>query len=263
MKSCIIFSLCALLVLSACNRKPNKTGKGIDYRSTSFKVKKVDGIDAYTTLPDSLIRPGTVMLTQNDSHRLIPVFKLNYNKRSKSYFTGSNGYHYSYFNESQFGVNNWNGNYLPGFEAMYGYNLINVAHYNLTDNKQTYLLKQPGLVNTVYYPANTMDTLNGKIVKRDFYMLSVYDKDTNEDSIINKIDLRHLYQFDNDGNNQNLVIPENYSVTSSKYDYMNDILYVYARLDVNENGIIDNADPTEVFYLKLTYPVEAIKMFEN
>jgi hypothetical protein len=32
--------------------------------------------------------------------------------------------------------NNWNYNIIPGLEAVYGYNMVNISHYNISENKQ-------------------------------------------------------------------------------------------------------------------------------
>ncbi len=86
-------------------------------------------------------RPRNVLLTNNPEHRLTPVYKVNYNSKTKETFTGSNNYH-SNWKESYGSGNNWNGNFMPGFEAVYGYNFVNVSHYNNITQKENKLFEK-------------------------------------------------------------------------------------------------------------------------
>src|SRR5688572_22120707 len=81
---------------------------------------KVDGISR-----DSLAfptRPSNVLLTGNPTYRLATIYKVNFNKDSTT-FIGSNDFHYNFEDISGTNGNQWNSNYLPGLEAVYGYNL--------------------------------------------------------------------------------------------------------------------------------------------
>ncbi|MCD8529170.1 MAG: hypothetical protein LRY27_04260, partial [Chitinophagales bacterium] len=144
-------------------------------------------------------RPTDVILTHHNEHRLLTIHKINYSKDKKSSYTASNSRYYNYA-DAENGVNNWHYNYLPGLEAMYSYNLIGLLHFNTKTNETRPFFNKPVLINSVYYPAIEVDTLNRKLVERNYYMVSVYDEDTNQDSVVNMKDLRHFYLFDLNAN---------------------------------------------------------------
>ena len=85
-------------------------------------------------------------------------------------------------------------------------------------------------------------------------MVSVYDEDTNKDGYINVKDLRRFYYFDINGINKKELIPKNYSVMSSEYDSANDYMYVFAKLDKNNNGKMEQEEPTDIFWIDLSNP---------
>ena len=150
---------------------------------------------------------------------------------------------------------------MPGFEAIYGFNFINVSHYNNKTKKENKLFDKPVLIKTLYYPTFSNDTLNYKPVHRKYYMVSVYDEDSNKDGFINTKDLRMLYHFDIEGNNKKNLIPKNYSVLSSEYDSANDLMYVFAKADKNENGQMELNEPTDIFWIDLNNPENTGKQY--
>lgn len=248
----IVLFLLLVLVIASCNENSiEKKGFQVSEISEDETGQKIVGLNM-----DSLkleTSPRNVLLTNNPKHRLIPVYKVNYNKKNKNPFTGSNYYHTKW--EGNNGVeNNWNNNFMPGFEAIYGYNFINVSHYNNQTKKENKFFDKPVLIKTLYYPAFSKDTLNGKPVNRKHYMVSVYDEDSNNDGFISVKDLRRFYYFDIDGNNKRNLIPENYSVMNSEYDSANDFMYVFAKSDKNNNGQMEQNEPTHVFWIDLSNP---------
>lgn len=199
-------------------------------------------------------KPRNVLLTKNKQHRLTPIFKLNYNKKTKEYFTGSINYHYVWENDNKRYGNNWNNNFLPGYSAAYGYNLINVSHFNNEIKQENLFFDKPVLIKTLYFPAFSSDTLNFQIVQRKHHLISVYDEDSNKDGYITTKDLRKFYFFDIDGKNKKQIIPNNYSVMSCEYDSANDFIYVFAKLDINNNGSMEQNEPTHIFWVDLKNP---------
>jgi hypothetical protein len=143
---------------------------------------------------------------------------------------------------------------MPGLEAIYGYNMVNISHYNTETKKQKYLFDHPVLIKTLYFPSFSVDTLNFKPVQRDFYLISVYDEDTNKDGFINPTDLRRFYSFELNGLNKIELIPQNYSVIRSEYDSANDYMYVFAQLDENNNGNRDQKENIHIFWIDLKNP---------
>lgn len=239
------------LFLGCFDNSLDKKGFQVNEIAEDENGQKVIGLEI-----DSLkieTRPRNVLLTFNPEHRLIPLYKVNYDKKTKEIFTGSNEFHASWSDKYEKG-NNWNNHLIPGFEAIYGYNLLNVSHYNNQTKTENKLFEKPVLIKTLYYPSFTKDTLNYQPVKRIFYMVSAYDEDTNKDGFINLKDLRRLYFFDINGQNKKALIPKMYSVMSSEYDSANDLMYVFVRLDKNNNGQMDAEEPIEVFWIDLKNP---------
>jgi len=206
-------------------------------------------------------RPSSVLLTGVPNVRITTIFKVNFDKKNKTTFIGSNSFHYNYRYEDSEAGNNWNNNLMPGIEAVYGYNMVNVSHYDIKENKQKYFFEKPVLIRTVYYPTFSKDTLNHQPVKRDYFIVTVYNEDTDKDGFINLKDLRRIYLFDINGEKQKALIPENYSVFQSEYDSDNDFMYIFAQLDTNENGRRDEGEPIHIFWINLKNPNETGRLY--
>ncbi len=227
---------------------------GIEQRdSLGLSVTK-DAASSFAT------RPGGVLLTGIPNVRLTTVYKVNWSKDGKSTFTGSDDFHYSYRDEDD-RENNWNYNLMPGLAAVYGYNLVNVSHYDIQENKQKEFFEKPVLIRTVYYPSFSKDTLNGKPADRNFFMVSVYNEDTNGDGSIDLKDLRRFYLFDVNGVRQKALLPENYTVLGSDYDQANDLMFVFAKLDENGNGRADESEPIHIHWIDLKDPQRTGRLY--
>jgi hypothetical protein len=199
-------------------------------------------------------RPSNVLLTAISNIRLTSVYKVNLNKRDGTTFIGSNNYLY---NDTELGQNNnWNGNLIPGLKGIYGYNFVNISHYDIQNNKRKYFFDKSVLIKTLYFPSFSKDTLNGKVIKRNYFLVSVYNDDTNKDGFINLTDLRRFYLFDSNGLRIKELVPQNYSVFKSEYDSDNDFMFVFARLDKNNNGQIDDNEPVNIFWIDLKDPTK-------
>lgn len=197
-------------------------------------------------------RPSNVLLTGISNIRLTSLYKVNLNKRDGTTFIGSNNYLY---NDTELGQgNNWNGNLIPGLEGVYGYNFVNVSHYDIQNYKKKEFFEKPVLIKTLYFPSFSKDTLNYRAVKRNYFLVSVYNDDTNKDGFINQKDLRRFYLFDSNGDRQKELVPPNYSVFKSEYDFDNDFMFVFAQLDKNNNGQIDDNEPVNIFWVDLKDP---------
>ena len=237
---------------SCSNGKLEEKGFQVSTTSDNAENDQADGLNR-----DSLqinTRPSSVLLTGVSNVRLTTVYKVNVNKKNKATFIGSNSSHYSYEEKEGNTGNNWNHNLMPGLEAVYGYNMVNISHYDINENKQKSFFEKPVLVKTLYYPAFSKDTLNHKPINRDYFIVSVYNDDTNKDRFINLKDLRRLYLFNIHGERQKALIPENYSVFKSDYDADNDFMYVFAQLDSNNNGRPDEGEPVHIFWIDLKEP---------
>lgn len=246
----ITIYLTTFLGLIACGNKLEQKGFAVTSTSNN-EESKVDGISK-----DSLIfptRPSNILLTGNQKYRLATIYKVNFNKDSTT-FIGSNDFHYNYERIGETNGNQWNSNYLPGLEAVYGYNLVNVSHFNIETQKQKFFFDSPVLIKTLYYPAFSKDTLNYMPVNRNYFLISVYDEDTNKDGFININDLRRFYSFDINADNKKPIVPTDYSIYKSEYDPANDLVYIFANCDKNKNGQIDELEPVNIFWVDLKNP---------
>lgn len=260
MNRILIVLIFGLIVVNCSDGKIEKKGFQVSEISENESGQKVVGLQI-----DSLnleTRPRNVLLTFNAKHRLIPIYKVNYDNKTKKPYTGSNAYHTNW-NENYEDGNNWNHNFMPGFEAVYGYNFVNISHYNNETKTENKLFEKPVLIKTLYYPAFSKDTLNYELVKRGFYMVSVYDEDTNKDGFINAKDLRRFYHFDINGQNRKALIPKEYSVMSSEYDLANDLMYVFVKKDNNQNGQMESNEPTDIFWVDLKNPENVGKQYKT
>lgn len=251
MRRTLLILTIAVSLLSCSDKKIEKKGFQVREIIEDDKGEKVVGLQI-----DSLqleTRPRNVLLTSKPAHRLIPIYKVNYDKKTGNPFTGSNYYHTTWEYDYAEG-NNWNNNFMPGFSAVYGYNFINVSHFNNKTNTQNEFFEKPVLIKTLYYPSFSKDTLNFSPVKRNYYMVSVYDEDTNNDGYISVKDLRRFYLFDMNGEQVKPLVPKNYSVMSSEYDSANDFMYVFAKTDQNNNGQMEQEEETHIFWINLKHP---------
>lgn len=253
--------LFALLFLS-CNDNNDK------FKEKGFQIEEMesDSTNSMNAISkDSLsfkTKSVEVLLTGNKNIRITPLYKVNYSTKEKKSYTGSNEYYYGYNNETPNNGNYWN-SIIPGFEALYGYNLVNIFHFNHANNIGKKLFPKSVLIKTFYYPSFSVDTLNYKPVLRDYYLVSVYDEDTNNDKYINNKDLRNFYLFDSNGENKENIIPKGYSVIGAKYDSGNDYLYIDTKQDVNTDGKISENEPVSIFYLDLKKPTNRGLFYKN
>lgn len=261
MKKTYFLVLAVVLTLAACNNSHNyKEQKGISLEQTTENDEEdVNKLENNKQFKDLVTRPGKSLSTWYDEHRLVSIFKLNYSPKAKEYFTGSNDFRYrNYYDNEGYSKN---GSYLPGLEVTYGYNILNVAHYNRATNTRNEFFDKPVLVNNLYYPTTSRDSINKKPIIRDYYMVSVYDQDTNNDSLINHKDLRRLYHYDLDVQTKTVLIPTEYSVLGSQYDSQNDHMIVRAILDKNQNGIVDVDEATHLFWIDLKKPEAGVRLY--
>lgn len=255
----LIVLLLIFMVSSCSNDKLDDKGFPVNSSPENISDDINDGFSR-----DSIVmktRPGSILLTGIPQYRLTSIYKVNRSKKTNSIYIGSNRFHGNYSEIAETNGNQWHYNYMPGWEAVYGYNMVNVSHYDTATQSQKLLFEKPVLIKTVYYPSTSKDTLNGEPVFRNFYMVSTYNEDTNKDGFINVKDLRRFYFFNLDGEARTPLIPENYSVISSEYDYANDFMYVYAQFDDNANGARDDTEDMHIFWIDLKDPKNTGRLY--
>lgn len=198
---------------------------------------------------DTSTYPNRVILTGLAQHRLVSIYKRIKHKdnRSGSFYSSSEG---GYSEEN-------NEHFMPGIDVLYGFNLVNISHYDFQTEKQNLLFKRPVLIKSLYYPSFVQDSIDNKPVNRDFYLVSVYDEDTNKDTLLNRKDLRHFYWFDASGAQSLSLLPPDFSVLRSDYDPSNDVMYLFAKQDKNKNGMVESNEPIHLFWISLKRPEKA------
>jgi hypothetical protein len=214
-----------------------------------------NSIQGNLSLSQIATEPNSVVLTGLPQHRLVTVYKANVKAPSTDiYSISKRTYYESYDSERE-------EHFMPGLDLIHGYNLLNVAHYDLATEQLNYLFDHPVLIKSLYYPSFIQDSLYKKPITRDYYLVSVYDTDTSLDTLLNKKDLRRLYYFNANNSEKIQLIPSEYSVVRSQYDPPNDVMYIFARLDANKNGMTDKKEPIHIFWLNLKTPTKAKRLY--
>jgi hypothetical protein len=261
-KSSISLLACLLILSSACSSKKEVKEEQIvidkqDAQATPDSLL-ADAVNGKLSLNQISTRPHTVVLTGLALHRLITVYKAGTVSNSNNSYIRYSSYGKS---EYDYGTREYQEHYMPGIDLLYGYNLLNVAHYDLTNEKLNFLFDHPVLVKSLYYPSFVQDSLYKKPINRNYFLVSVCNEDTNGDTLINKMDLRRFYHFNAACSEKMQLTPADYSVVRSEYDPMNDVMYIFARHDTNKNGKIDKKEPTHIFWVNLKQPAAAKRLY--
>lgn len=250
MKQIFILSALSLVALAGCvkTKKLEEKGFSVSPVHNSGEENNLQDIKSDTLFET---QPSSVLLTGVSKIRLTTIYKVNHDHKTGERFVGSNNYHTNYSEEGETNGNQWHYNLVPGFEAVYGYNLVNVSHFNTELKTNKMLFPKPVLIKTIYYPSFTNDTLYHKPINRNYILISAYDEDTNKDGFINIKDLRRFYHFDINGDTKTALIPQDYSAFKSEYDSGNDCMYIFAKHDENKDGFIQINEPIHIFMLDL------------
>lgn len=244
----------ALFLLMGCRGDSGLSEKGFDVSSTASEEEEQRETGFAGDSLRMSTRPGDLLLTAHAQYRLTPIFKVNINKKTKETFIGSVDFRTDYSSLSEMPGNAWHYHIVPGFDAGYGYNLLNIAVHDMTTKQKKELFSSPVLIRTVYFPSFEPDTLMNLPVLRNHYYVTAYDEDTNKDGKINLKDLRRLFRFELDGTPAGVMVPDNFSVSGSSYDPANDLIIVSAHEDANANGSIEDNEPVSVFTIDLKNP---------
>ena len=71
-----------------------------------------------------------------------------------------------------------------------------------------------------------------------------------------------FYYFNINGLAKKAFIPKDYSAMSSQYDRANDLMYVFARKDTNQNGQAELTEPIEIFWIDVKHPENFGKQYQ-
>ena len=116
----ILIMLSTLGIFFSCNSGDSKKQSGItlNQATENEEVSDIEGNGKFKSLRT---RPGKILLTGQKDHRLVTVYKVNYDAKNREYFIGNNRYHHSYPEELDEETNTRNNHFMPGIEAVYGY----------------------------------------------------------------------------------------------------------------------------------------------
>jgi hypothetical protein len=232
---CFTVFCCVLISLFSCSKKATKDEQiRVDYQTESESDSITNFVKGNVSLDQISTAPNSVILTGMADHRLVTIYKLRDESKSSE---GGGVYKSSYEYDSD--ESEVEEHFMPGIDILYGYNLLNIAHYDMKQEKLNFIFNQPALIKIVYYPSFVQDSIDKKPINRNYFLVSVYDEDTNKDTLINRRDLRRLYLFDASCTVKTQIIPADHSVYRSQYDSQNDAMFIYAKQDINKNGIID------------------------
>ena len=181
--------------------------------------------------------------------------------RNFQYQNGGGGDRNSQYRDDGGGYSEIEEHFMPGIDVLFGYKLLNLSHYDFTKEKSNFFFTHPVFIKTVYFPAIEQDSINQKPINRNYYLVSVYDEDTNKDTVLNRRDLRRFYHFDSTAVVKTALIPTDYSVIRSQYDYQNDLMYIYARHDKNKHGSSESNEPIHIFWFSLKNPAVAKRVY--
>lgn len=263
MKNSLQFILLSisLLCLAGCSTRKGEVNDEqikLDIEETSqADTVLTNTIKGNLSLSQIASKPHTVVLTGLVEHRLVTVYRNQFVPKSEyDYSFSKRGYDdtYSY-------PRAYEEHFMPGIDLIYGYNLLNIAHYDFKTEKLNFLFDQPVVIKSLYYPSFVQDSLSKKPINRDYFLVSVYDADTNLDTLISRSDLRRLYYFNATCSERIQLLPEEYSAERSEYDPKNDVMYVFARMDTNKNGKTEKKEPLHIFWFSLKKPDKAKRLY--
>lgn len=256
-KQHLLFIAIGLFFAYSCNQKKANDEQIIaNIESEINDDSLANSIEGNATMKQIHTYPSHVILTGLANHRLVSIYKSKVIKNDEQLINIS-----KYRSSFEYGESENLEHYMPGIDILYGYNLLNIAHYDLVNEKGNFLFNHPVLIKTLYYPSFKQDSINKIPVNRDYYLVSVYDQDTNHDSLITKKDLRRIYYFDASTQQKKKLIADDYAVNRSEYDLKNDVMYIFAILDENKNGMTETKEPTHVFWFSLKTPDVAKRLY--
>ncbi len=254
----LIFTGMCLFLISCTSKKTVSEEEQIRIASedATFSTDSVfSSIKSNVSFSQLASIPNSIILSGLPDYKLVSVYKSKYADStvtvsygtSNSYYEGEEGEKVSHF--------------MPGFDILYGYNLLTIGHYGMKTGKLSFLFNHPVLIKTLYYPCLEQDSLNKMPINRNYYLVSVYDEDCNKDGLINRLDLRRFYYVDGANLQKIQLIPPDYSVIRSQYDSQNDVMYIFAGHDEDKNKKWEAKEPIHIFWIDLKNPVASKRMY--
>lgn len=261
-----LISYCVIttLILSCSSKKTETKEEQIiavntseeETNNTDSTSNSINGNAAMSQIPSF---PNDVILTGLNNYRLVSIYKQRSSNNASIVDDVRNKF--SSYSEYSGSDNNEYTHYMPGIDLYTGYKLLNISHYDFTTEKQSLFFKKPVLIKTLYCPSFEQDSINKIPINRNYYLVSVYDQDTNKDSVITPKDLRHFYHFNETALVKTALLPMDYSVQRSQYDYGKDLMYLFAKFDINKNGLAEKNEPLHVFWIDLKNPQKAKRLY--
>ena len=217
-----------------------------------------NSVQSNLSLDQIASQPFRVILTGMPQYRLVSIYKRNEVQVSNRARSSSKSY---YESEADYWISEIETHFMPGLDLVRGFELINVAHYDMIQEQLHLLFDHPVIIKSIYFPSFVQDSLYQKPVNRDYFMISVYDEDTNKNELISTTDLRRIYKFSSSGREKLMILPPNYSVVRSEYDPKNDAIFFFARHDLSGDGRVTDTEPLHVFWTSLKSPGVAKRLY--
>ena len=252
-----LFSFLFIAGLFACKQEKKVKDQSISLSETTAGFDTSSGINSSNNFTQLNTTPNDLVLTGNDKIRLLPIYKIPQSQdKNILYDQGT-----SFDTEKEILREDDYRYYMPGIDIIKGYNLVNIGHYNSDKGLLSYFFKKPVLVRTLYFPGVYKDSLNKKEINRNFFLVSAYNEDTNNDSLINNKDYRRLFYIDILNETQISLLPNDYSAIRSSYDFKNDVMTIRARKDTNKNGDLEKTEPISIFLLDFKNPTNLKQVY--
>jgi hypothetical protein len=252
------------IVLVSCNRHDLSDYRDKERISVNTEVEAEEETDSTAnsiagnlTIDQISTTPNSVLITGLPEHRFITVYKWKGSNNKVGDLSKSREWYYSYDGYES----GTEAHFMPGLDVLYGFNLLNIAHYDMKTGKTNVLFKKSAIIKTFYYPSEVQDTINKMPVTRNYYLISVYDEDTNKDQVVSRKDMRKFYYLDAGCTTKTQLIPDGYCVMRSQYDAGNDAMFIYAKYDQDKNGAVDKKEPMHLFCIDLKNPTLARRMY--
>lgn len=255
MKYSIIFLI--ILGLFACNQEKKVKEQYISLSETSMTFDTSRGLNSSNNFSQLNTSPNDLIPTGISNIKILPIYKIPLNKDKNICY----GEQTTYDGEKELLKEDDYKYYMPGIDIIKGYNLVNIGHYNIEKSELTYFFKKPVLIKNLYFPGVHKDSLNQKETTRNFFLVSAYDEDTNQDSLINNQDFRKLFYVDLLNQTQISLLPKEFSAIRSSYDFKSDIMTIRARNDENKNGNLEATEPISIFLLDFKNPKTLKKVY--
>jgi len=218
-----------LILVLACAKENPK----IDYQNP----QKSDSLTIDVVLDDTtkvLVSDLPILI---DSTRILihPIGFVSLNERSRNGLIGSGSFSSS--SASGFAVYSSSDDYYSG-------DITNLLFENLGNGEKRMLTQNYININSFRYLRNI-----SKKTSKKFLLLTIIDRDSNSDHLLNDNDVESLYISNIDGTEFTKITPEGYEYYSGEEMAEEARFYYKAMEDINLDGIFNKADEFHYYFI--------------